>query len=115
MTNHVANLPVEGPTQDDCGRLILHLRDQYIPSLRLEVGFYQIGKAGWGLKMEILDDCVAGVDGKEVVNVWATATIGQRIMHISTNQLYDLLMTAYRQIDRYFELGEAFAPARRVK
>lgn len=115
MTNHVANLPVEGPSQDDCGRLLVHLRKDYIPDLRIEVNFYELGKAGQGMKIELLDDSAAAVNGEELVNVWGAKTYGQRIRNISTNELYDLLMMGYRQIDRYFELGEAFAPVRRVK
>lgn len=115
MTRLVPLLPAEGPTQDDCGRLMVHLRKDYIPALRVEVNFYELGKAGQGLKIEVLDDSAVGAGGEDVVNVWATKTFGQRIQNISTNDLYDLLMTAYRQIDRFFTLGEAFAPARRVK
>jgi len=115
MSRLVPSLPAEGPTQDDCGRLIVHLRKDYIPALRVEVNFYELGKVGQGLKLEVLDESAAGVNGEEVVNVWASKTFGQRIQNISTNDLYDLLMTAYRQIDRFFTLGEAFAPVRRVK
>lgn len=109
------NLPAEGPTQDDCGRLLSTLRTEFIPALRVEVNFYSLGSIGWGLKLEVLDDSAAGVDGKEVVNVWSAKTFGQRMLYIRTADLYDSLIVAYRQIERYFELGEAFAPARRVK
>lgn len=115
MGTHHANLPVEGPGQDDCGRLMVHLRKDYIPALRVEVNFYELGSIGQGLKIEVLDDHPAGVNGEEIVNVWATKTFGNRIRSIGTGDLYDLLMMAYRQIDRFFELGEAFAPARRVR
>lgn len=115
MSNAVAHLPAEGPTQDDCGRLLLHLRSDYIPHLRLEVGFYEIGKAGRGIKLEVLDDGLSGVDGRDIVNVWAKKTLGNRMAYVSMAEIYDLLMTAYRTIDRFFEEGEAFAPERRVK
>jgi len=115
VSNAIPHLPAEGPTQDDCGRLLLHLQHDYIRYLRLEVSFYDMGKAGRGLKLEVLDDGMAGSDGQDMANVWAVKTIGQRIANISMAEIYDLLMIAYRQIDRYFELGEAFAPTRRVK
>lgn len=115
MSNAVPHLPTEGPTQDDCGRLLVYLRHEYIRDLRLEVGFYDMGTAGYGLKLEVLDERPEGVDGKELVNVWATKTIGNRLFYISTKELYDLLLTAYRTIDRFFDQGEAFAPARREK
>lgn len=115
MTTGVANLPVEGPTQDDCARLLAHLRKDYIPALRIEVEFYEVGKAGPGLKLEVIDESAAAVNGKEVVNVWAAKTFGQRIRNFTTADLYDLLMIAYRTIDRYFEYGEASAPVRRSR
>lgn len=115
MSNAIPHLPVEGPTQDDCGRLLLHLQTDYIRGLRLEVGFYDLGRAGRGLKLELIDDSAAAINGEELVNVWATKTLGQRISNISMAEIYDLLMMGYRVIDKYFELGEAFAPARRQK
>jgi len=108
-----ANLPDEGPSQDDCGRLMKHLRADYIPGLRVEVNFYSLGSAGWGLKMEVIDNSAVGIDGHTYVNIWATKTFGQRVRYVRTADLYDLLMIAYRQIDRYFVDGEAFAPTRR--
>jgi len=115
MANPLVHLSTEGPTQDDCGRLMAHLREDYIPGLRVEVDFYKIGQAGWGLKISTLDDSLAGVDGQQLVNVWSEKTLFQRSLYIRTQELYDLLMTAYRAIDRYFAEGEAFAPARRAK
>lgn len=115
MRSPVPSLPVEGPSQDDCGRLLLHLQDDYIRNLRLEVGFYDLGRSGRGIKLELIDDSATGVDGSDLINVWATKTFGQRIGYISMAEIYDLLMTGYRQIDRFFSLGEDFAPVRRAK
>ncbi len=115
MSTNRANLPVEGPGQDDCGRLLSYLRNDYIRNLRIEVGFYPVGSVGHGLKLEVLDDGLAGVDGQAVVNVWAQKSLFNRQAQISMAEMYDLLMTAYRHIDKFFELGEAAAPTRRVK
>lgn len=110
-----ANLPTEGPTQDDCGRLMSTLRSEYIPALRIEVDFYQVGAVGWGVKLELLDDAAFTANGEEAVNVWSAKTLFQRSLYIRTQELYDLLIIGHRVIDKYFEEGEAFAPARRVK
>lgn len=114
MRTNKPNLPVEGPLQDDCGRLFAHLHNEYMPDLRMEVSFYQIGSIGMGMKIEVVNDSLVTLDGQNTINVWATKTFGQRVQNISTNDLYDLLMIAYRQIDRYMRDGEAFAPVRRV-
>ena len=113
-TNH-ARVPADGPSQDDCGRLLSYLRNDYIGGLRVELGFYQVGNVGRGLKLEVIDEGLTGVDGESVVNVWAEKTLFSRQLGISMADLYDLLMTAYRRIDKFFELGEAAAPIRRVK
>jgi hypothetical protein len=115
MRGSKANLPAEGPLPDDCGRLVAHLRNEYMPDLRIEVNFYNLGAAVWSMKMEVLNDSLVTLNGEETVNVWAVKTFGIRINSISTNDLYDLLMTAYRSVDRFMRDGEAFAPARRVK
>lgn len=115
MSNAIPHLPVEGPTQDDCGRLLLHLQVDYVRDLRLEVGFYDVGRAGRGIKLEVLSTGLGGVDGSTVELVWAKKTLGQRLAYVSMAEIYDLLMLAYRAIDAYFEFGEPRAPERRVK
>jgi hypothetical protein len=83
--------------------------------LRLEVGFYEVGRAGRGIKLELVGDGLGGCDGNDCVNVWAKKTIGNRLAYVSMADIYDLLMSGYRRIEKYMELGEAFAPERRVK
>jgi len=114
MSTHHSRLPVEGPGQDDCGRLMYYLRDDYIRRLRVEVNFYHVGAAGYGIKLEAIDDGLSGVDGEVVVNVWASRALFGKLTAISTAELHDLLLSAHRAIERYFELGEAAAPIRRV-
>ena len=115
MSTHSARLPAEGPGQDDCGRLMHYLRGDYIRYLRIEVGFYRVGASGWGIKLEAVDDGLSGVDGTLVTNVWSEKTLFQRQQAISTTDLYDLLITAHRRIDKFFELGEEAAPIRRER
>jgi len=113
MSANHARLSADGPCQDDCGRLLSYLRNDYIRGLRVELGFYPVGSIGHGLKLEVIDTGLSGVDGQTVVNVWAEKTLFSRQQGISMADLYDLLMTAYRRIDKFFEVGEAAAPIRR--
>ena len=55
------------------------------------------------------------LDGSLLVNVWAVRDFHNPLHLISSIALFDLLIDSYRAIDRYFELGEAAAPARRGK
>jgi len=109
------HLPASGPGPGDCFRLFRTLQREYIPGLRVEVSWYQMGKDLHGLKVELIDDAAMTVDGAAAVNVWSTKTFGNQLHLISEAQLYDLLIVGYRVIEKYFEHGEAFAPARRVK
>lgn len=79
------------------------------------MNWYEFGKDLHGMKLELIDDSAVSVDGREMVNVWSTKTFGNQLHLISEAQLYDLLIVGYRQIERFFEHGEAFAPSRRVK
>jgi hypothetical protein len=108
-------LPSNGPGPGDCFRLFHTLQREYIPGLRVEVSWYQLGKDLHGMKVELLDDAAMTMEGAPAVNVWSSKTFGNQLHLISEAQLYDLLIVGYRQIERYFEHGEAFAPARRAR
>lgn len=110
-----SHLPAQGPGPSDCWRLMRSLQREYIPGLRVEVSWYEIGRDLHGMKVELLDDSAMTLDGQQLVNVWSTKTFGNQLHLISEAQLYDLLIVGYRQIEKYFEHGEAFAPARRAK
>jgi hypothetical protein len=110
-----SHLPSAGPGPGDCYRLLTTLKHEYIPGLRVELSWYPVGKEQHGLKLELLDDSLVTQDGKDLVNVWAAKTFGNQLHLISEAQLYDLLIVGYRQIERFFAVGEAAAPARRVK
>jgi hypothetical protein len=108
-------LPSRGPTADDCFRLYRTLQREYIPGLRIELSWYEFGEGLHGMKVEAIDDSAVTFDGIHYVNIWAAKTFGNQLHLISEAQLYDLLIVAYRQIEKFFEQGEAFAPARRAK
>lgn len=112
-SNH--HLPTEGPGSGDCFRLFRTIQREYIPGAWVQVSWYEIGKSQHGMKVELLDESLHQVDGLPAVNVWAAKTFGNQLHLISESQLYDLLIVGYRAIERFFEQGEAAAPARRQK
>ena len=108
-------LPSEGPTAGDCFRLMTSIQRGWIPDARIELSWYEFGIKLYGMKIELISDSAVVIDGCNYVNIWSTKTFGNQLHLISSNQLYDLLIVGYRQIEKYFEEGEAFAPSRRVK
>lgn len=99
----------------DCARLWTYLTGEYIPGLRIEICpiLPPTGKAA--ILLEVLDDSAAGVNGESLVNIWAWRTYANDLNLISLGSLFDLLISAHRQIEDYFVNGEQSAPARRVK
>lgn len=112
-SNH--RLPGSGPESSDCFRLFRTIQREYIPGAWVQVSWYEFGNKLHGLKLELLDDSLHQVDGQPAVNVWSAKTFGNQLHLISEAQLYDLLIVGYRAIERFFEQGEAAAPARRAK
>lgn len=102
-------------TVGDCGRLWSTLINEYIPGLRVELQIIPHDPTSCSVRLEVVDDSVMALDGSLLVNVWASKEFHNPLHLISSIALFDLLISAYRQIDRYFELGEAAAPARRGK
>ncbi len=103
----------QNATADDCGRLWSTLTKEYIPGLRVELRVLSFADAATGIKLELVDDCLAHPSGKRLVHVWASRTFFNPLNLISSGSLFDLLITGYRQIDDYFRYGESYAPATR--
>ena len=91
------------------------IQKDFIPGVWVQLGWYEFGNGLHGMKVELVDDSAVTISGERVLNVWATKTFGNQLHLISEAQLYDLLIVGYRQMEKYFEHGEASAPARRVK
>lgn len=104
-----------GATAADCARLWLTLTSEYIPGLQLLITPVREDDDHACIVLEVVDDSAVTVDGSLLVNVWARKEFRNKLYLISNDQLFDLLITSYRAIERYFELGEAAAPARRGK
>lgn len=102
-------------TAADCARLWQTLTHDYIPGLRLEIRLITNEKHENWLSLEVIDDSYATLDGAACVNVWASKEFRSGLYLISVNQLFDLLIMAYRQIDGFFSVGTPSAPTLRRK
>jgi hypothetical protein len=105
----------DGPEPGDCFRLMRSIQRGWVPDARVEISWYEFGDKLYGMKAELISDSAVVIDGCNYLNIWSTKTFGNQLHLISSGQLYDLLIVGYRAIEKYFEEGEAFAPARRVR
>lgn len=67
------------------------------------------------LVVEVVDDSCISIDGEACVNLWASKEFRNGLYLISVNQLFDLLIKAYRAIEAYFSFGSTNAPTLRRK
>lgn len=102
-------------TAADCGRLWRTMTDEYIRGLRLEIRVVYEGADVSHLSVEVVDDSVISVDGREMVNIWASRSFRSELYLISVSQLFDLLIAAHRQMNLFFSLGSTYAPTLRPK
>jgi len=100
-------------TSADCARLWSTLTTEYISKLRIEVGLDEGVSGQASLLVEVVDSSLIVSDGELMVNVWASRIYYNPLYLISSGQLFDLLITAYRNIDDYFTYGENYSPNRR--
>lgn len=100
-------------TADDCARLWLTLKKEYIPGLRIELTILAPADSAVGMKLELVDDCARHPDGSTLVHVWSSRQFFNQLNLISSGSLFDLLISGYRAIDDYFTYGESYAPATR--
>lgn len=104
-----------GVTAADCARLWSTLTTEYIPGLRIELRILESASGQVYLSVEVVDDSVESLDGSPLVNIWASREYLNPLYLISRDQLFDLLIVAYRVIDQYFSTGTPAAPVRRAK
>lgn len=104
-----------GVTAGDCARLWSTLTTEYIPGLRIEVRILEAPSGQVFLSVEVVDDSVHSIDGAPCVNIWASREFINPLYLISRDQLFDLLIVAYRKIEEYFSIGTPSAPTLRRK
>lgn len=104
-----------GATADDCARLWSTLTTEYISNLRIEVRILQDRSAITYISIEVVDDSLETLNGSPMVNVWASREFVNPLYLISRDQLFGLLIDAYRAIEGYFRNGTPSAPTRRAK
>lgn len=113
-TSNGARIPV-GATADDCARLWSTLTTEYITSLRIEVRIMQNQVGVTYIGIEVVDDSLEHLNGSPLVNVWASREYVNPLYLISRDQLFGLLIDAYRMIEDYFRSGTPSAPTRRPR
>jgi hypothetical protein len=104
-----------GVTASDCARLWSTLTTEYIPGLRIEVRILESATGQVYLSVEVVDDSLESLNGSPLVNIWASREYVNPLYLISRDQLFDLLIVAYRTLDGYFTNGTPSAPTRRPK
>lgn len=100
-------------TYGDCARLWITLTQEYIPGLQLLITPLSDQTGDAWLRLEVADPSVISIGGTPQVNVWSSKEFRNKLYLISNDQLFDLLIVAYRNIEQYFKHGDRFAPPRR--
>lgn len=104
-----------GASAADYGRLWQTLITEMVSDLQVVIIAEQDQNGFDLIAVEAVSPSLHQIDGVDLVNVWARKEFRNQLHLISVGQLFDLLITAYRVIDRFFDEGEAAAPPRRKR
>jgi hypothetical protein len=104
-----------GASAADCARLWQTLTSELITELRFEINPRLKDDQTGYIEVAVVSDSLIPVDGAVSEYVWASKEFHNPLHLISCGQLFDLLIVAYRTIDRFFEVGDAAAPPRRKR
>lgn len=113
MLRQNSSSPATGPNAGDIGRLWLTIKQDMAEDAEIVIRPVTDVSDQTQLSLELISPSLAGVGGEELVHVWSAKLFANPFHLISTGQLFDLLITGYRCMERYFEGGEAFAPTKR--
>ncbi len=103
-----------GATAGDCARLWSTIQKDLVSDAQLRIiPRSKSGDDGY-LEVCVTSPSLHQVDGSPAENVWAQKEFHNGLHLISVGQLFEMLIVAYRVMDRYFEVGDAAAPPRRV-
>lgn len=89
----------------DIARLWMTLTTEYIPKLRIEVEPHHFPNGDAYVEVLVVDYASIDSNGRVSKSVWATRQFRNDLYLISHNQLFDLLISAYRVIDEFFVTG----------
>lgn len=104
-----------GANAADCARLWSTLTSEMIADAQMVI-IPEVDQNGDSLiAIEVITPCLHQVNGEEQVYVFSRREFRNQLHLISVGQLFDLLITAYRVADRFFEHGDAAAPPRRKR
>jgi len=100
MCSRRAALPATGPAIDDVSRLWSHITTEWVTDLQLRL-YPQHASNGTSVVMASVESPrYVGDNRQEVMFVWASKEFSQTGYMISWGQLYDLLIVAYRAIEK---------------
>lgn len=89
----------------DCVKLMNHLQDDYIDGLRVEMipAYDRAGQAY--IRVEVCDYATIAEGQQPHRSLWATRSFYSEIYLISHDQLFELLISAHKVIEKFFSTG----------
>jgi len=99
-----------GATPDDIARIWHTLVDEYIPGLKIEITPKHEPRSSAYVEVQVVDYAGSVPGGETHRTVWSEREYHSPIYLISHNQLFDLLISAHRVIDKYFATGKDERP-----
>lgn len=104
-----------GASAGDFGRLWTTIKTELVSDAQVVIIPEQDLNGFDLIAVEVISPSLHQINGEDLVNVWARKEFRNQLHLISVGQLFDLLITAYRVADRYFDEGDAAAPPRRKR
>jgi hypothetical protein len=100
MSRNGASLPAQGPVLGDVARLWVHIKTEWVTDLaiRLEPGQHLDGTPFLELRLE--SERFSDQRGGQYTHVWSRRRFSGVDYRGSYNQLYDLLIVGFREIER---------------
>lgn len=105
MSGYPIETRAQSATLGDCARLLTTLRADYIPGLRIEIDFYAEHDSKPCVVAQLVDYAHVGEKSEMHRSKWSERRFYSELHLISCGALFDLLITGYRVIDKYFGTG----------
>lgn len=103
MSRNGASLPASGPQLADVARLFVHLTTEWVTDLGISIEAGQHTDGTPFLEISVQSPRLQDGKGGEYIHKWSKRRFSGVDYTGSYAQLYDLLIVAYREIEREFE------------
>lgn len=100
MSRTGPGLPAQGPALSDVCRLWSHLTTEWVTDLEIKLNPVHHTDGTCGILLSVTSTRFLGGGGGTYDHVWAQRVFSGVDYKGSYNQLYDLLIVAYREIER---------------